>query len=122
MPMFSTSGVPQVSIHALARGRTITRAPVGLLVYGFNPRPRARANPDSASSMFDDEAFQSTPSREGERQRDPLTEEQKEFQSTPSREGEPASPVDGQGGHMVSIHALARGRTMSSSPSAGDMS
>jgi len=101
---------PAVSIRALARGRTRYARVGSIKGFGFNPRPRTRANPDVFPQDSEDKCFnprprtranfvathapdghgrfQSAPSHEGERRPWPVRPSDHSFQSAPSHEGE----------------------------------
>mgnify|MGYP001061516274 CR=1 FL=1 len=78
-----------VSIHAPARGATMWLPTLFDLLGGFNPRPRARGDVCTDTSI-------------------PFT---RLFQSTPPREGRPAVSKARVRAVLVSIHAPARGAT-----------
>jgi len=80
-----------VSIHAPARGATMIHPLMYMYVLSFNPRPCARGDRPDQRTMYLPDQFQSTPLREGRRQ-------QRGIQSKSL---------------SVSIHAPARGATLS---------
>ena len=121
-----------VSIHAPARGATILECNVGLVIFSFNPRPRAGGDRIRQLIHCVLSAFQSTPPRGGRPRAFSGRVTQDLFQSTPPRGGRPSPfeelfPYLGfqstppRGGRLrgvysthetdVSIHAPARGAT-----------
>ena len=82
-------GRAPVSIHAPTRGATAGRSPHVGARQGFDPRPHARGDAVSLSTVAPPEEFRSTPPREGR----PLVDELRHLDDT------------------VSIHAPTRGAT-----------
>ena len=131
-----------VSIHAPARGATVSQLhwqqPDGcfnprpraggdhdqtgcaVLLIGFNPRPRAGGDPrSSAGGRMDRLVSIHAPAR-GATEIDARTcRRYQEFQSTPPRGGRPARLVLLQTPFRVSIHAPARGATAERVPRQG---
>ncbi len=101
-----------VSIHAPARGATDARA-IDLIAIDVSIHAPARGATTMRSAQRSQSAqFQSTPPRGGRQHRVPIVIRQM-FQSTPPRGGRRAAIADAGRSNAVSIHAPARGATVS---------
>ncbi len=85
--MINALAMAMVSIHAPARGATILIFAIFAYFIGFNPRPCARGDTETAVLRLKNALFQSTPLREGRLCSPWNNTGLDKFQSTPLREG-----------------------------------
>ncbi|GEM_PF-1922181 len=82
----------------------------------FQSTPLREGRLSCSNSIIIQNVFQSTPLREGRPRREPTVFVERLFQSTPLREGRRERLVTYNGAEVVSIHAPARGATLSLTP------
>ena len=101
-----------VSIHAPARGATLSRHLLAGSHGCFNPRPRAGGDRRSLSSASSSTSFNPRPRAGGDHCKWFVLLDYRLFQSTPPRGGRPHVRGGAAGVVSVSIHAPARGATL----------